>query len=201
MREFTATRVAGTADEIWMVEHPPIYTLGMNGNPDHLLYPTDTPVVQTDRGGQITWHGPGQLIAYTLIDLRRARLGIRQMVNILQNAALDVLMTFGIAGETRAQAPGVYVDGAKIASVGLRVVRGCSYHGMSLNIDADLTGFVSINPCGYPDQPVTSIALLGAHATVSEVISPLAVALGNGLGFPAFETPSLACPTYNHKAH
>lgn len=183
MREFTAQRGPSTPDEIWMVEHPSVYTFGLNGNPDHLLANTDIPVIHTDRGGQITWHGPGQLIAYTLIDLRRTGLGIRQLVHHLQNAVLDVLKTCGITGETRVQAPGVYVDGAKIASVGLRIVRGCSYHGLSLNVDPDLANFSSINPCGFPGLPVSSTSLLGIHATVTEFIPPLAVALGDALGF------------------
>lgn len=194
MREFTARRDPDTVDEIWMLEHPSVYTLGLNGNPEHLIHPTHVPVVSTDRGGQITWHGPGQLIAYTLIDLRRTKLGIRQLVNLLQNATLEVLKTFGIQGETRADAPGIYVDGAKIASVGLRIIRGCSYHGISLNIDADLGGFTYINPCGFPKLPVTSLARLGAHATVAEVIPPFTVALMDALGFRVASTPCRKLP-------
>ena len=149
MQEFTAARDAATQDEIWLVQHPPVYTLGQAGKPEHLLCPTDIPLVKIDRGGQITYHGPGQVVAYVLLDLPRRRLKVREMVNLLEQALIDCIAGFGIAAERQDGAPGVYVDGAKIAALGLRVKNGCSYHGLSLNVDMDLTPFTWINPCGY----------------------------------------------------
>lgn len=161
MQRFTDERDADTADEIWYTEHPPVFTLGMNASRDHLIAPGDIPVVQVDRGGQVTYHGPGQLMIYPLIDLKRAKLGVRDLVTALEQCVVDFVARFGIAAASRKDAPGVYVDGRKIASVGLRVRRGASYHGMALNIDVDLEPFSRINPCGFSDLEVTNLERLG----------------------------------------
>ena len=161
MQQFTDTRTPNTPDEVWLLEHPPVFTQGMNGKPEHLLAPGDIPVVQVDRGGQVTYHGPGQLVVYFLLDLRRRRLGVRQVVSAMEQAVIRLLGDYGIVSEAQQDAPGVYVDGAKIASLGLRVRRGCSYHGLSLNIDMDLAPFSRINPCGYQGLEVTQLRRLG----------------------------------------
>lgn len=161
MQQFTETRTPATADEIWLTEHPPVFTLGLNANRDHLLAPGDIPVVQIDRGGQVTYHGPGQLMVYPLIDLRRAGLGIRDLVTALEQSVVDLLGERGVTARSRADAPGVYVDGAKVASVGLRIRRGSSYHGMALNVELDLEPFSRINPCGMQGLAVTDLARLG----------------------------------------
>lgn len=157
MQEFTATRTVSTTDELWVVEHPPVYTQGMNGKPEHLLDLGDIPLVQTDRGGQVTYHGPGQIVVYVLIDLRRRGWGVRQLVGLLEQAAIDLLTGYGITAHTRRDAPGVYVQGKKIAALGLRVRHGCSYHGLSLNVAMDLAPFQRINPCGYAGLEVTQL--------------------------------------------
>lgn len=181
MRDFTESRDESTPDELWLLEHAPVYTLGLNGNPAHLLRATGIPVVKTDRGGQVTYHGPGQLVAYLLADLKRNQLGVRSLVSLLENAVIGLLRQYGIASAARPDAPGVYVDGRKIASVGLRVRRGCSYHGLSLNVDMDLAPFSAINPCGYAGLEVTSLVELGIGARVCEVIAPLAAEIMRGL--------------------
>ncbi len=183
MRDFTVGRDAHTPDEIWLLEHPSVYTLGMNGDPGHLLQPGQIPLIKTDRGGQVTWHGPGQLIAYVMVDLHRRQAGIRYMVRRLEEAVIASLASLGIHGESRPGAPGVYVAGSKIASVGLRVSRGCSYHGVSLNVDNDLTPFSGINPCGFPNLPVTSLETLGVGVTVAELAPSLASGLIDTLGY------------------
>ena len=155
MQAFTAARTAETPDEFWVLEHPPVYTQGQAGRPEHLLHATDIPVIRTDRGGQITYHGPGQLVIYTLVDLRRRGYGIRELVRRMEQAVIDMLAAHNIVGERLNGAPGVYVGGAKIAAVGLRVKRGCTYHGLALNVDMDLTPFTAINPCGFPGLGVT----------------------------------------------
>ena len=164
MRDFTATRGPDTPDELWLLQHAPVYTFGLNTNPDHLLSAGNIPVVQTDRGGQVTYHGPGQLVAYVLIDLQRAGLGIRQLVCALEAAVIGLAAEYGIEATARREAPGVYVAGAKLASVGLRVRRGCTYHGLALNVAMDVAPFAGINPCGFPGLPVTSLAMLGGPA-------------------------------------
>ncbi|BBL76901.1 lipoyl(octanoyl) transferase LipB [Methylomagnum ishizawai] len=174
MRDFTETRGADTPDELWLLEHPPVYTLGMNGDPAHLLRASPIPVVKTDRGGQITYHGPGQLVAYLLADLKRNHLGVRSLVSLMENAAIGLLAQYGLKAMARPDAPGVYVEGRKIASVGLRIRRGCSYHGLSLNVDLDPAPFSAINPCGYAGLEVTSLAGLGIGARVADVMAPLA---------------------------
>ncbi len=151
MREFTDKRNASTSDEMWLVEHPPVYTQGQAGKAEHLLdKPDDIPLVQSDRGGQVTYHGPGQLVVYPLLDLRRLKLGVRDLVTGLENTVVDLLGYYGLEAAAKADAPGVYIAGRKIASLGLRVRKGCSFHGVALNVNMDLRPFLSINPCGYP---------------------------------------------------
>ncbi len=158
MQQFTQTRQASTPDELWLVEHPPVYTQGQAGKPEHLLMPSNIPLVQTDRGGQITYHGPGQLVAYPLLDLRRHNLGVRDLVTLLENVTIALLAQLGITAQAKADAPGVYVEGKKIASLGLRVRRGCSFHGLSLNVAMDLSPFNAINPCGYAGLQMAQVA-------------------------------------------
>lgn len=173
MKEFTNTRTATTVDELWVVEHPPVYTLGQAGKPEHILNRGNISVVESDRGGQVTYHGPGQIVVYTLLDLRRAGFGIRDLVIRLENAVIDTLGKCDINGLGRRDAPGVYVDNKKIAALGLRVRRGCSYHGLSLNVDMDLRPFQGINPCGYVGLEVTSMQELGSTHPKQSVIEYL----------------------------
>ncbi len=174
MQTFTNERNASTPDEIWFLEHPPVFTLGMNAAPEHLLAPGDIPVVQIDRGGQVTYHGPGQLVVYPLLDVRRAGLGVRQMVMALENAIIDLLASWNIAAVAKREAPGVYVNGRKVASIGLRIRRGSSYHGLAFNVAMDLQPFQRINPCGYRGLEVTDLRSLGVNASVQEVADALA---------------------------
>jgi lipoyl(octanoyl) transferase len=167
MQRFTEERSGTTPDEIWFLEHPPVYTLGMNANRAHLLAPGEIPVVQIDRGGQVTYHGPGQLVVYSLVDLGRLKLGIRDFVGALERAVIDLAAQFGIAAECRRGAPGVYVEGRKLASVGVRVRRGASYHGLALNVALDLAPFRRINPCGYAGLEMTQLAQLGGPDSVA----------------------------------
>lgn len=169
MQQFTDTRTPATPDEIWFTEHPPVFTLGLSANRDHLLTPGDIAVVQTDRGGQVTYHGPGQLMIYPLIDLKRARLGVRSLVTALEQTVVDLCANFGIEACSRADAPGVYVHNRKIASVGLRIRRGASYHGMALNIDVDLEPFSRINPCGFSDLEVTDLKAIDLDEGHNEI--------------------------------
>lgn len=192
MRELTASRRPDTPDELWLLEHPPVYTLGLNTNPAHLLAAGNIPVVQTDRGGQVTYHGPGQLMAYLLVDLQRAGLGIRQVVSALEDAVIDLAARHGISASARREAPGVYVAGSKLASIGLRVRRGCTYHGLALNVDMDLAPFAGINPCGYPGLPVTSLALLGGPADVDAAATEFAAILLPKLNLAGVGAPSVA---------
>jgi len=162
MQKFTAERAAGAADEIWLLEHPPVYTLGVAGRAEHLpRVANGIPVVRTDRGGQITYHGPGQVVLYTLLDLRRRGLAVRPLVRLLERSVIDLLADFGIAAAARVEAPGVYVDGAKIAALGLRIRDGCCYHGLAFNADMDLSPFRVIDPCGYSGLAVTQARDLG----------------------------------------
>ena len=161
MRAFTAARTPDTEDELWLVEHAPVFTQGIAGREAHVLAAGDIPVVRTDRGGQITYHGPGQIVVYTLVDLKRAGLTVRALVRQLEDAVVDVLADRGIAAQGDVDRPGVYVDGAKIAALGLKVRRGCSYHGLSFNADLDLAPFAAIDPCGYPGLAVTTARKLG----------------------------------------
>jgi lipoyl(octanoyl) transferase len=169
MQAFTRTRDAATPDQLWLVEHPPVFTLGLAGRPEHVLDPGSIPVVKTDRGGQVTFHGPGQVVAYPLLDLRRAGYGVREMVRRLEQAVLDTLAEYGIEGSRRDGMPGVYVGGAKIAAMGLRVSRGCTYHGVALNARLDLEPFSRIDPCGYPGLASTRLADLGVEDNVESV--------------------------------
>ncbi|MGA0266189.1 MAG: lipoyl(octanoyl) transferase LipB [Lysobacterales bacterium] len=157
MQDFTDRRDESTPDEIWVLQHPAVFTLGQAGRPEHLLAPGEIPVIQVDRGGQVTFHGPGQAVVYPLVDLRRLGIGVRDMVERLEQAVIDVLAYYGIEGAARRDAPGVYVEGAKIAALGLRVRRGCSFHGLAFNIDMNLEPFERINPCGYEGLKVTQL--------------------------------------------
>ena len=169
MQKFTEDRDGVTADEIWFTEHPPVFTLGLNASRDHLLSPGDIPVIQVDRGGQVTYHGPGQLMVYPMLDLKRASLGVRDLVTALEQSVVDLASAHGIQAASRADAPGVYVDGRKIASVGLRVRRGASFHGMALNIDVGLEPFSRINPCGFEALEVTTLSALGVTHNRSDI--------------------------------
>ncbi len=169
MQQFTEKRSSLSPDEIWFTEHPPVFTLGLNASREHLLTPGDIPVIQVDRGGQVTYHGPGQLMVYPLIDLKRAGLGVRDLVTGLEQTVVDLLADFDIEAASRKDAPGVYVEGRKVASVGLRVRRGGSYHGMALNIDVDLEPFSRINPCGFSDLEVTDLTALGIGESRMEI--------------------------------
>ena len=173
MQQFTEQRDNNSADELWVVEHPPIYTLGMNGKPEHLLNPGNIPLVKIDRGGQVTYHGPGQLVIYLMFDLKRHSWGIRKLVTAIEQAIIKLLANYGIEAAARPDAPGVYVNGAKIAALGLRVRRGCSFHGLALNVDMDLSPFMGINPCGYAGMPVTQLVNLGIHEEMHSVADKL----------------------------
>ena len=173
MQRYTDERGPGTPDQIWFTEHPPVFTLGLNASRKHLLAPGDIPVIQTDRGGQVTYHGPGQLMVYPLLDLRRAALGVRDLVTALERSVIDLLAESAVEASTRAGAPGVYVRNRKIASVGLRVRRGASYHGMALNVDVDLEPFSRINPCGFEGLEMTDFVRLGLAGDLNSVASGL----------------------------
>jgi lipoyl(octanoyl) transferase len=160
MQDFTDSRDADTPDQLWLLQHPRVFTQGMAGKAEHVLAPGDIPVIQVDRGGQVTYHGPGQWVLYLLVDLRRHQLGVRNLVDLIERSIVKLLAHYGIDGVPRPDAPGVYVDGSKIAALGLRVRRGCSYHGLSLNVDMDLEPFSRINPCGHQGMQVTSMARL-----------------------------------------
>lgn len=173
MQQFTAERTGTTADEIWITEHPPVFTLGLNGKHEHVLQASDIPLIQTDRGGQVTYHAPGQLVVYFLADLRRLAIGPRQAVTLLEQAMIIALAQYGVRAKARADAPGVYVEGKKIGALGLRIKRGCSYHGLSLNNAMDLTPFSYINPCGYAGLQVTRLADFGVRIQTRELAVPV----------------------------
>jgi lipoyl(octanoyl) transferase len=177
MQAFTAARTEETVDQLWLVEHPPVFTLGLAGRPQHVLAPGAVPVVKTDRGGQVTYHGPGQAVAYLLLDLRRRGLGVRELVRRIEGAVLELLDEHGVRGARREGMPGIYVDGAKIAAIGLRVSRSCTYHGVSLNVDMDLEPFSRIDPCGYPGLASTRLADLGVRDSMDSVQRELAASL------------------------
>ena len=168
MRAFTDTRDSQCADELWVLEHPPVYTLGQAGNPAHILDAGEIEIVQADRGGQVTYHGPGQLVVYVLVDLRRLGFGVRALVNMLESTVVAFLRDRGIEANSDPEAPGVYVEGQKVAALGLRVRRGCSFHGLSINVDMDLEPFSRINPCGYADLRVTQLRDLGVFTNVAD---------------------------------
>jgi lipoyl(octanoyl) transferase len=169
MQEFTARRDENTPDELWLCEHPPVFTLGLAGKPEHLLRDIGVPVVRIDRGGQITYHGPGQIVCYLLLDLKRRGITVKGLVNRMEQAVIDLLASHGVAAERLAGAPGVYVRGAKIAALGLKVKNGCSYHGLSLNVAMDLSPFAAINPCGYAGMAVTQLSALDPTADMESV--------------------------------
>ena len=183
MQQFTDQRSAHTPDELWLLQHPPVFTLGMAGRREHLLAPGEIPVLHTDRGGQVTYHGPGQLVVYALIDLRRAGLGVRDLVTALEQSVIRYAATLGVAAAAQREAPGVYVAGAKLASVGIRIRRGASYHGLALNVNMDLEPFQRINPCGHAGLSMTQLADLAPVPDVATAASGLEPALLAALGF------------------
>jgi lipoyl(octanoyl) transferase len=173
MQDFTQNRDKETADEIWIVEHPPVYTLGLNGKREHLFDIANIPVIETDRGGQVTYHAPGQLVIYLLLDIERLNMGVRRVVTLLEQAMLDTLSQYGLKAVAKPEAPGVYIDDRKIGSVGIRVKKGCCYHGLSLNNNLDLEPFNHINTCGYSDLEVTRLADLGVNIKTYELAVPI----------------------------
>ncbi|ARS50593.1 lipoate--protein ligase [Ectopseudomonas mendocina] len=184
MRQLTRERDERTADEIWLLQHPKVFTQGQAGKAEHLLAPGDIPVVQVERGGQVTYHGPGQLVAYLMLDLRRLDLGVRELVTAMEQSLVDLLSSYGIEAAPKADAPGVYVAGDKIASLGLRVSRGCSFHGLALNVDMDMTPFLRINPCGYAGLKMVQMRdLLPSPPAFDEVSQRLEQALRARLGY------------------
>ena len=184
MRRFTAERDESTPDEIWLLQHPRVFTQGQAGKAEHLLAPGDIPVIQVERGGQVTYHGPGQLVAYLMLDLRRKKLGVRELVTAMEQALVDVLAGYGIEAAPKADAPGVYVAGDKIASLGLRVRNGCSLHGLALNVDMDMAPFQRINPCGYAGLKMVQLKdLLETAPSLDEVAQRLEPALRERLGY------------------
>ncbi|MFG0380919.1 lipoyl(octanoyl) transferase LipB [Pseudomonas sp. zbq_18] len=184
MRSFTAERDESTADEIWLLQHPQVFTQGQAGKAEHVLAPGDIPVIQVERGGQVTYHGPGQLVAYLMLNLRRRKLGVRELVTAMELALVDVLAGYGIEAAPKADAPGVYVNGEKIASLGLRVRNGCSFHGLALNVDMDMAPFGRINPCGYAGLKMVQLKdLLVTSPSLDEVAQRLERALRERLGY------------------
>lgn len=188
MQQYTDARTALSADELWFLEHPPVFTLGLAGRREHLLAPGDIPIVHTDRGGQVTYHGPGQLVVYALIDLRRAGLGVRDLVTGLEQAVVRYAAELGITAAAQPQAPGVYVADRKLASVGIRIRHGASYHGLALNVNMDLEPFERINPCGYAGLAMTQLAVLANVAEVSVAAAGIRPHLLAALGFAPVTT-------------
>lgn len=182
MKRFTDERTGETPDEIWFVEHPPIFTLGLNADPSHVLAPGDIPVLKIDRGGQVTYHGPGQLVTYLMLDLRRSKMSVRGVVEALEAAVVDTVAEYGIEAYGRRDAPGVYVGGRKLAAVGLRIRRHCSYHGAAVNVDMNLEPFQRIHPCGFEDLEVTQLSALCSVADIARVREDLKVKLSGTLG-------------------
>ena len=185
MQTFTATRQAHDPDEIWLLQHPPVFTQGQAGKPEHILDPGNIPVIQTDRGGQVTYHGPGQLVVYCLFNLETLGIGIRCLVNGLENSIIALLADHNILAHRQEKAPGIYVDGKKIASIGLRVRRGFTYHGLAFNIDMDLTPFDRINPCGYPNLMVTQLKDLGGITDINRIADEIISHLCKEFGYNA----------------
>lgn len=183
MQDFTNARSPETADELWLLQHLPVYTLGKNGKAEHVLNPGNIPVINSDRGGQVTYHGPGQIVVYTLLDLNRLKIGVRQLVNALEQSVIDLLADYGVQSTARRDAPGVYVNDAKIAALGLRVRKGCSFHGLALNVDMDLEPFSRINPCGYEGLEVTQLKNLVADIKIEDVSENLQQALLKNLNY------------------
>lgn len=184
MTDFTNQRTPETIDQLWLVEHPPVFTQGQAGKAEHLLFPGDIPVVQSDRGGQVTYHGPGQLVAYPLLDLRRLKIGVRELVTLIEQTIVATLAYYGIESAAKRDAPGVYVNGDKIASLGLRVRRGCSFHGLALNVAMDLAPFQRINPCGYQGLAMTQMKdLLPDPPTLEDVQTQVVAEFARKLGY------------------
>lgn len=183
MQTFTNERQDETPDEIWLVEHDPVFTQGQNGKPENILAAGSIPIIKTDRGGQVTYHGPGQLIAYVLVDMKRKKLNVRQMVTALENAMIQLLATHHIEAQAKREAPGIYVDHKKIGSVGLRIRRGCSYHGLALNVDMDLQPFTRIHPCGYPKLLMTQVSDFQPNIDITRIQSELITELTNTLEY------------------
>lgn len=181
MKDYTDTRTEKSPDQIWLLQHPPVYTQGQNGKPEHILNPGNIPVIQVDRGGQITYHGPGQLVAYILVDLKRRNIGVRDLVRAIEQAIIDVLGEYDLCAKNRLDAPGVYVNDAKIASLGLRVRRGCSYHGLAFNIDMDMKPFTQINPCGLIDIRMVQLRELIDDVSIDDVEKKLTKQLEHAL--------------------
>jgi lipoyl(octanoyl) transferase len=190
MQAFTQTRLSGTVDELWFVEHPPVYTLGVGGKEKHLLDPHNIPVIRSNRGGQVTYHGPGQIIAYVLFNMHRKKMGIRALVNFLENSIIELLNRFKIEAYSRKDAPGVYVEDSKIAAIGLRISRGFSYHGLSLNVGMDLTPFNWINPCGYEGLKITQLRDLGVTESIINLKKRLKEIIVNKGGYVLHEAVS-----------
>ncbi|MGC1029521.1 lipoyl(octanoyl) transferase LipB [Pantoea agglomerans] len=187
MHHYTDQRSDQSRDEIWLVEHPPVFTQGQAGKAEHLLMPGEIPVVQSDRGGQITYHGPGQQVMYVLIDVKRRKLGVRQLVTILEETVIATLAEFGVSARARADAPGVYVGEEKICSLGLRIRKGCSFHGLALNVAMDLSPFLRINPCGYAGMSMTQLKNFQPEVTTEQVHSPLVNAFARLSGYENVE--------------
>ena len=187
MKTFTAERDERVTDELWCLQHPRVYTQGQAGKPEHILAPGDIPVIQVDRGGQVTYHGPGQLVVYLMIDLRRRKLGVRVLVDVIEQAIVRTLAGYGIEAAPKADAPGVYVSGAKIASLGMRVRRGCSFHGLALNVDMDMEPFGRINPCGYAGMAMTQVRDFVPAIQVSDIEPKLVAELARGLDAPSVD--------------
>jgi len=190
MRDYTDARGPESSDELWLLEHPPVFTQGLAGKAEHVIAPGDIPVVQTDRGGQVTYHGPGQLVAYPLLDLERMGLGVRCLVRDLEETVIRQLAAYGLDGVRKDGAPGVYVDGAKIASIGLKVRRGCTYHGLAFNIDMDLAPFDRINPCGYAGQPMTRLGDRVDGIDLARARADFVAELARVLGLDCREAPA-----------
>lgn len=197
MQRFTDARDEDTADEVWLVEHDPVFTLGQAGRPEHVLAPGDIPVLHVDRGGQVTYHGPGQVVVYPLLDLRRLKLGVRDYVARIEQAVIDTLAEWNIGAGRRDGAPGVYVNGAKVAALGIRVRRGCTFHGLAFNVAMDLEPFRRINPCGFEGLQVTSVLDLGGPSSLDAVKPVLldALAAHFGLALRAGPPPALTMPS------
>lgn len=187
MQDFTNQRTSETSDELWLVEHPPVLTQGQAGKPEHLLNPVNIPLIQTDRGGQITYHGPGQLVAYTLFDIKRLNIGIRQLVRSIEQAMINLLASYQLCAHRKDKAPGVYIDQAKICAIGLRVRRFCAYHGLALNIDMDLSPFLHINPCGYENLSITQLSELIGPVKMEKVADKMIECLIEQFGYKTHE--------------
>jgi lipoyl(octanoyl) transferase len=183
MKSFTDSRDECAADEFWFVQHPPVYTLGQAGKVEHLLTPGDIPIVHSDRGGQVTYHGPGQLVCYLLLDIRRLQLGVRDLVTAIEQSIVQLINSYGVAAEAKPEAPGVYVDGRKLAALGLRIRKGCSYHGLSLNVDMDLGPFSNINPCGIEGLEVVDMKRLGIDRPMAKIMEELTDILVQQIGY------------------